>query len=130
MPPPPQVGEQTRPLTMVSIEEFLRDFGLEPEFATHSNIRGLSGGQKVKLVLAAAMWSNPHMLIMDEPTNYLDRESLGALALAIKEWNGEGQRTGWNRGGERGAVRERLGGGGGRRRGQSLCAGDDDGIGR
>ena len=89
MPPPPQVGEQTRPLTMVSIEEFLRDFGLEPEFATHSNIRGLSGGQKVKLVLAAAMWSNPHMLIMDEPTNYLDRESLGALALAIKEWNGE-----------------------------------------
>ena len=43
---------------------------------------------KVKLVLAAAMWSNPHMLIMDEPTNYLDRESLGALALAIKEWNG------------------------------------------
>ena len=35
------------------------------------------------------MWSNPHMLIMDEPTNYLDRESLGALALAIKEWNGE-----------------------------------------
>jgi ATPase subunit of ABC transporter with duplicated ATPase domains len=35
------------------------------------------------------MWSNPHMLIMDEPTNYLDRESLGALALAIKEWSGE-----------------------------------------
>ncbi len=44
---------------------------------------------QVKLVLAAAMWSNPHMLIMDEPTNYLDRESLGALALAIKEWSGE-----------------------------------------
>jgi elongation factor 3 len=43
---------------------------------------------QVKLVLAAAMWSNPHLLIMDEPTNYLDRESLGALALAIKEWNG------------------------------------------
>jgi ATPase subunit of ABC transporter with duplicated ATPase domains len=60
-----KVGEATRPLTMVSIEEFLKDFGLEPEFATHSNIRGLSGGQKVKLVLAAAMWSNPHLLIMD-----------------------------------------------------------------
>lgn len=28
----------------------------------------------MKLVLAAAMWQNPHMLIMDEPTNYLDRE--------------------------------------------------------
>jgi hypothetical protein len=32
-----------------------------------------AGGQKVKLVLAAAMWNNPHLLIMDEPTNYLDR---------------------------------------------------------
>mmetsp|Transcript_4668 Transcript_4668/g.14084 ORF Transcript_4668/g.14084 Transcript_4668/m.14084 type:complete len:488 (-) Transcript_4668:33-1496(-) len=83
-----KVGETTRPLTMACIEEYLKDFGLQPEFATHSNIRGLSGGQKVKLVLASAMWSNPHMLIMDEPTNYLDRESLGALAGSIKEWSG------------------------------------------
>ncbi len=43
-----QVGEATRPLTMASIEEFCRDFGLEPEFSMHSNIRGLSGGQKVR----------------------------------------------------------------------------------
>jgi elongation factor 3 len=35
------------------------------------------------------MWSNPHMLIMDEPTNYLDRDSLGALAQSIKDWSGE-----------------------------------------
>ncbi|KAL6762833.1 elongation factor EF-3 [Haematococcus lacustris] len=83
-----KVGEQTRPLTMASIEEFCRDFGLEPEFSMHSNIKGLSGGQKVKLVLAAAMWQNPHMLIMDEPTNYLDREALGALAEAINKWTG------------------------------------------
>jgi ABC-type multidrug transport system ATPase subunit len=45
--------------------------------------------KQVKLVLAAAMWSNPHMLVLDEPTNYLDRESLGALAQAIKDWSGE-----------------------------------------
>jgi ATPase subunit of ABC transporter with duplicated ATPase domains len=38
-----------------------------------------AGGQKVKLVLAAAMWNNPHLLIMDEPTNYLDRVSSGGL---------------------------------------------------
>jgi ATPase subunit of ABC transporter with duplicated ATPase domains len=36
-----------------------------------------AGGQKVKLVLAAAMWNNPHLLIMDEPTNYLDRVRWG-----------------------------------------------------
>merc|ERR1712054_209856 len=33
-------------------------------------------------------WQNPHVLILDEPTNYLDREGLGALILAIKDYNG------------------------------------------
>merc|ERR1712147_9187 len=34
------------------------------------------------------MWQNPHVLILDEPTNYLDREGLGALSLAIKDYKG------------------------------------------
>ena len=42
----------------------------------------------MKVVLGAAMWNSPHMLVLDEPTNYLDRESLGALAAAIKEYGG------------------------------------------
>merc|ERR1711981_1551151 len=49
---------------------------------------GMSGGMKVKVVLAATMWQNPHILILDEPTNYLDREGLGALVLAIKDYQG------------------------------------------
>ncbi|KAI8379204.1 armadillo-type protein [Radiomyces spectabilis] len=77
-----------RPLTSKEIEKHLAEVGLEPEFATHSRIRGLSGGQKVKLVIGAAMWNRPHMLVLDEPTNYLDRESLGALATAIKNYGG------------------------------------------
>ncbi|KAI8138495.1 armadillo-type protein [Fennellomyces sp. T-0311] len=77
-----------RPLTSKEIEKHLTEVGLEPEFATHSRIRGLSGGQKVKLVIGAAMWNRPHMLVLDEPTNYLDRDSLGALAGAIKEYGG------------------------------------------
>ena len=51
-------------------------------------ITQLSGGMKVKVVLAAALWQNPHVLIMDEPTNYLDREGLGALVLAITVYMG------------------------------------------
>lgn len=43
---------------------------------------------QVKLVLAAAMWMRPHLLVLDEPTNYLDREALGALTLGIKEFGG------------------------------------------
>ena len=42
----------------------------------------------MKVVIAAAMWNNPHVLVLDEPTNYLDRESLGALAGAIKDFGG------------------------------------------
>merc|ERR1712113_641547 len=34
------------------------------------------------------MWQNPHVLILDEPTNYLDRDGLGALVLAIKDYKG------------------------------------------
>lgn len=77
-----------RPLSTPAVLGHLTDFGLDEDIAAHNAIRGLSGGQKVKLVLAAAMWNNPHMLVLDEPTNYLDRESLGALATGINEFNG------------------------------------------
>ena len=36
-----------------------------------------SGGMKVKVVLAAAMWQNPYVLMLDEPTNDLDCDGLG-----------------------------------------------------
>merc|ERR1711957_1118660 len=61
-----------RPLTNKFVENHLNDVGLEPEFASHSRIGALSGGQKVKVVLAAAMWNTPHIIILDEPTIYLD----------------------------------------------------------
>ena len=34
------------------------------------------------------MWNRPHVLVCDEPTNYLDREALGALTQAIKDFGG------------------------------------------
>ena len=34
------------------------------------------------------MWFCPHLVVLDEPTNYLDRDSLGALSAAIKEFQG------------------------------------------
>jgi elongation factor 3 len=81
-------GLLAKPLTAANVQKHLENVGLESEFATHSQIRGLSGGQKVKVVIGAAMWMNPHLLVLDEPTNYLDRDSLGALAGAIKEYGG------------------------------------------
>merc|ERR1719190_36384 len=81
-------GLMTKQLTQPSVEKHLGDFGVDPESASHTQINQLSGGMKVKVVLAACMWQNPHVLILDEPTNYLDREGLGALVLAIKDYKG------------------------------------------
>merc|ERR1711977_663049 len=77
-----------RPLVRREIEKHMEDFGLEAEFVTHNTMRGLSGGQKVKVVLAAATWRRPHVVILDEPTNYLDRESLAALIESLKSFEG------------------------------------------
>ncbi|KAF9821654.1 hypothetical protein IEO21_00500 [Rhodonia placenta] len=77
-----------RPLVRREIEKHFADFGLEPEFVSHNSMRGLSGGQKVKVVLGAATWRRPHVICLDEPTNYLDRESLAALIKALQEFEG------------------------------------------
>eukprot|EP01083_Nonionella_stella_P064567 168417_1 len=83
-----EAGLDLRPVTITEVQKHLDDFGLAQEFGTYGKIRGLSGGQKVKLVLAAALWTCPHLLVLDEPTNYLDREALGALSAALNEWGG------------------------------------------
>merc|ERR1712187_906377 len=81
-------GLMTKQLTQPGVEKHLMDFGVDAESASHTQINQLSGGMKVKVVLAGAMWQNPHVLILDEPTNYLDRDGLGALVLAIKDYKG------------------------------------------
>ena len=69
--------------------------GVDRESASHTQINQLSGGMKV--VLASAMWQNPHVLIFDEPTNYLDREGLGVLVLdhlsqqGVPRWHCDGE---------------------------------------
>ncbi|GAW16454.1 hypothetical protein ANO14919_058830 [Xylariales sp. No.14919] len=77
-----------RELQPTIISKHFEDLGLDPEIANHNEIGSLSGGQKVKVVIAGAMWNNPHLLVLDEPTNFLDRDSLGGLAVAIRDFKG------------------------------------------
>ncbi|KEY75508.1 translation elongation factor eEF 3 [Aspergillus fumigatus] len=79
---------QFRPLVRKEIEAHCANFGLDAELVSHSRMRGLSGGQRVKVVLAACSWQRPHVIVLDEPTNYLDRDSLGALSKALKTFEG------------------------------------------
>ncbi|WFD30075.1 translational elongation factor EF-1 alpha [Malassezia sp. CBS 17886] len=83
-----QKAGMLRPLVRREIEKHFEDFGLEREFTSHNTMRGLSGGQKVKVVLGAATWRMPHIIVLDEPTNFLDRESLAALIKAIQDFEG------------------------------------------
>ncbi|WFC96088.1 [NU+] prion formation protein 1 [Malassezia brasiliensis] len=81
-------GAGSRDLSQKAIRKELEAVGLNGEIAENNAMAGYSGGQKVKVVLAAALWNNPQVLVLDEPTNYLDREALGGLAVAIREWGG------------------------------------------
>src|SRR5699024_8471326 len=48
----------------------------------------LSGGERVKVALSKVFLSEVNMLILDEPTNYLDVESLEALEALLSEYEG------------------------------------------
>jgi len=62
-------------------------FGL-PSHAHTIKIRDLSGGQKSRCALVDMAAAKPDVIILDEPTNNLDIESIDALADAINEYKG------------------------------------------
>merc|ERR1711985_52651 len=81
-------GLLSKPLTGPGVEKALKDFGLDAEAASHSPLGSLSHGQRVKVVICASCWQNPHIVILDEPTNYLDRDGLGALVRGLEGYQG------------------------------------------
>ena len=48
----------------------------------------LSGGQKSRVAFACLGLTNPHILVLDEPSNHLDIEAMDALGTALKEFKG------------------------------------------
>lgn len=58
--------------------ELLSGLGIGDEY--HSKLmKNLSGNEKVKVLLAQALFGNPDVLLLDEPTNHLDIVSIGWL---------------------------------------------------
>lgn len=60
------------------IEQILSGLGLEEEFHD-KQMSDLDEGQKVRVLLAQALFGNPDVLLLDEPTNGLDLESISWL---------------------------------------------------
>src|SRR5579862_8796549 len=63
--------------------------GLGLQVALHERKMGeLQGGQKVRVLLAQAMFGNPSALLLDEPTNNLDLDSVHWLQKYLSEYEG------------------------------------------
>eukprot|EP00439_Symbiodinium_sp_Y106_P011600 s3241_g1.t1 len=77
-----------RPLTTPAVQAHLAGFGLSKEEASFRRLGALSSGQRARAVLAASTWLAPHLLVLDEPTNYLDQPALAALAAGLKIFGG------------------------------------------
>jgi ATPase subunit of ABC transporter with duplicated ATPase domains len=56
----------------------LNGLGL-PEEMRHLKMKELEGGDKVRVLLAQALFGNPDVLLLDEPTNHLDHSSIAWL---------------------------------------------------
>ncbi len=59
-------------------ETLLNGLGIETEYH-YSRMGDLTGSQKVKVLLARALFGNPDILLLDEPTNHLDLDAIAWL---------------------------------------------------
>mgnify|MGYP002049007750 CR=1 FL=1 len=55
---------------------------------SETRMKGFSGGQKARVIFAQLTYQCPHLLIMDEPTNFLDLESVDSLITACNKYPG------------------------------------------
>ena len=76
------VGSQQR-----HVVSYMKDFLFQPEQA-RTAVRALSGGERGRLMLARAFAKRSNILVLDEPTNDLDHETLDLLQELICDYNG------------------------------------------
>lgn len=86
-------GAGSRETTMSAVRKHLEEVGLDGDIAQYNEMSGLSGGQKMKVVIAAALWNNPQVgFIRTEPIYPLIFAKGGCLGRSYKL---PGPRSGW-----------------------------------
>ncbi len=66
--------------------QLLNGLGIETEFH-YALMKDLTGEQKVKILLAQALFGNPDILLLDEPTNHLDLDAIAWLEEFLINFN-------------------------------------------
>ncbi len=72
-------------------QEFIRGFLGRMLFSGEDALKPvnvLSGGEKVRCMMARMMLAQPNVLVLDEPTNHLDLESITALNRGLEKFKG------------------------------------------
>lgn len=67
--------------------KLIQGLGLD-EGLLYSNMSSLAGNEKVKVLLAQALFGNPDIILMDEPTNHLDIDAVAWLEDFLAEYFG------------------------------------------
>lgn len=69
------------------VSKLLQGLGLSEDLL-YQTMGDLSGNEKVKILLAQALFSNPDIILMDEPTNHLDIDAITWLEDFLSEYFG------------------------------------------
>ncbi len=78
---------QTKDGSRITASQMLTHFQFDPK-KQHTHVELLSGGEKKRLYMVTVLMENPNFLILDEPTNDLDLETLTALEGYLLNFNG------------------------------------------
>lgn len=74
--------------TQPVVRSVLNNLGFSQQVVSKKAVRDLSGGEATRLVIAKLFTDPSNVLILDEPTNFIDIQTIEALENLMKSYNG------------------------------------------